>query len=94
MILTNVEVLTAGTKIERETDKDKPIAVTVVTLLVDPDRAERLTLASTEGKIRLALQPARQGDCDTRGIKRRRSSRALSATPRATARDASVSAAA
>ena len=31
VILTNVEVLAAGTKIERTTDKDKPIPVTVVT---------------------------------------------------------------
>ncbi len=30
--------------------------VSVVTLLVDPDEAERLTLASTEGKIQLALR--------------------------------------
>jgi pilus assembly protein CpaB len=56
VILTNVEVLAAGTKIERTTDKDKPIPVTVVTMLVDPEQAERLTLASTEGKIQLALR--------------------------------------
>ena len=30
--------------------------VTVVTLVVTPDQAERLTLASTEGKIQLALR--------------------------------------
>ena len=30
--------------------------VTVVTLLVDPEQAERLALASTEGKIQLALR--------------------------------------
>ena len=30
--------------------------VTVVTLVVTPDEAERLTLASTEGKIQLALR--------------------------------------
>jgi pilus assembly protein CpaB len=56
VILTNVQVLAAGTKIERATDKNKPIAVSVVTLLVDPEEAERLTLASTEGKIQLALR--------------------------------------
>ena len=32
------------------------IAVSVVTLLVNPEEAERLTLASTEGKIQLALR--------------------------------------
>ena len=56
VILTNVQVLAAGTKIERDTDKNKPIAVTVVTVLVNPEEAERLTLASTEGKIQLALR--------------------------------------
>jgi pilus assembly protein CpaB len=56
VILTNVQVLAAGTRIDRETDKNKPVAVTVVTLLVDPVQSERLTLASTEGKIQLALR--------------------------------------
>jgi len=55
VILTNVQVLAAGTKIDRETDKNKPMPVSVVTLLVNPEEAERLTLASTEGKIQLAL---------------------------------------
>jgi pilus assembly protein CpaB len=56
VILPNVQVLAAGTKIERDGDDNKPIAVSVVTLLVDPVQAERLTLASTEGKIQLALR--------------------------------------
>jgi pilus assembly protein CpaB len=56
VILTNVQVLAAGTKIERDTDKNKPMPVTVVTLLVSPDEAERLTLAASEGKIQLALR--------------------------------------
>src|SRR6478735_6820311 len=56
LILPNVQVLAAGTKIERDVEKDKPISVSVVTLLVDPEQAERLTLASTEGKIQLALR--------------------------------------
>ena len=56
VVLTNVEVLASGTKIERDTEQNKPIAVSVVTLLVNPIDAERLTLASTEGKIQLALR--------------------------------------
>ena len=55
-MLTDVLVLAAGTKLEQPNDKEKPVAVTVVTLLVDPDEAERLTLASNEGKIQLALR--------------------------------------
>ena len=50
-----MQVLAAGTKIEQD-EKNKPIQVSVVTLLVNPDEAERLTLASTEGKIQLALR--------------------------------------
>jgi pilus assembly protein CpaB len=56
LILPNVQVLAAGTKIDRETDKNKPMPVSVVTLLVDPEQAERLTLAASEGKIQLALR--------------------------------------
>jgi pilus assembly protein CpaB len=56
IILTDVQVLASGTKIERDTDKDKPMPVNVVTLLVNPDEAERLTLAANEGKIQLALR--------------------------------------
>jgi pilus assembly protein CpaB len=56
VVLTNVLVLAAGTKIERDTEEGKPLSVSVVTLLVDPLEAERLTLASTEGKIQLALR--------------------------------------
>ena len=55
-MLTNVEVLASGTKIERDNEQGKPIAVSVVTLLVNPAEAEKLTLASTEGKIQLALR--------------------------------------
>ena len=63
-------MLAAGTKIEQDVDKDKPIPVTVVTLLVDPEEAERLTLASTEGKIQLALRnPLDKATPVTRGIK-------------------------
>jgi pilus assembly protein CpaB len=70
VILTNVLVLAAGTKIERATDKDKPMPVTVVTLLVDPEEAERLTLAASEGKIQLALRnPLDRATPVTRGIR-------------------------
>jgi pilus assembly protein CpaB len=70
VILTNVQVLAAGTKIERDTDRNKPIAVTVVTLLVDPNQAEQLTLAATEGKIQLALRnPLDKEAPATRGIR-------------------------
>jgi pilus assembly protein CpaB len=70
VILTNVLVLASGTKIERDTEGNKPIAVTVVTLLVNPVEAERLTLASTEGKIQLALRnPMDQTAPPTNGVR-------------------------
>jgi pilus assembly protein CpaB len=55
VILTNVLVLAAGTKMEQDHD-NKPMAVNVVTLLVNPNESERLTLAAGEGKIQLALR--------------------------------------
>ena len=70
VILTNVQVLAAGTKIDRETDKAKPTPVTVVTLLVNPEESERLTLAASEGKIQLALRnPLDKGSTETPGVK-------------------------
>jgi pilus assembly protein CpaB len=56
VVLTNVQVLASGTKIERDEKNNKPMAVSVVTMLVSPEEAEKLTLASTEGKIQLALR--------------------------------------
>jgi pilus assembly protein CpaB len=70
VILSNVQVVTAGTRIEQDQDKGKPMQVTVVTLLVYPDQAERLALASTEGKIQLALRnPLDTSAPETPGIK-------------------------
>jgi pilus assembly protein CpaB len=91
VVLTNVQVLAAGTKIDRETDKNKPIAVSVVTLLVSPEEAERLTLASTEGKIQLALRnPMDKETPATRGIRQSALLGVPATTPRATARVSSA----
>jgi pilus assembly protein CpaB len=69
VILTDVQVLAAGTKLE-VIEKDKPVPVSVVTLLVNPDEAERLTLASSEGKIQLALRnPLDRSAPATRGVR-------------------------
>jgi pilus assembly protein CpaB len=70
VVLTNVLVLAAGTRIEQDAEENRPVAVSVVTLLVDPVEAERVTLASTEGKIQLALRnPLDQTAPSTPGIK-------------------------
>jgi len=69
VILTNVLVLAAGTKMEQD-GNNKPMAVNVVTLLVNPDESERLTLAAGEGKIQLALRnPLDQEAPVTRGVR-------------------------
>jgi pilus assembly protein CpaB len=55
VILQNVITLAAGQTIQRD-EEGKPQTVTVITLLVSPEDAEKLTLASTEGRIHLALR--------------------------------------
>jgi pilus assembly protein CpaB len=70
VVLTNVQVLAAGTKMEQDTEQGKPMAVNVVTLLVSPDEAERLTLGATQGKIQLALRnPLDKTEPETPGIR-------------------------
>jgi pilus assembly protein CpaB len=54
-ILENVRVLAAGQKVEQDKE-GKPQTVPVITLLVTPDDAAKLAMASTEGKIQLALR--------------------------------------
>jgi pilus assembly protein CpaB len=54
-VLQNVQVLAAGESIEKDRE-GKPKTVTVITLLVVPEDAEKLTLAATEGQIQLALR--------------------------------------
>jgi pilus assembly protein CpaB len=89
VILTNVEVLAAGTKIDRETDKSKPVPVSVVTLLVGPEESERLTLAATEGKIQLALRnPLDKSTPATHGIRPAALLGLAAATPKPTVRAA------
>jgi pilus assembly protein CpaB len=54
IVLQNIEVLAVAQEIEHV--KDEPQVVKVVTLLVTPVDAERLTLASREGLLRLAMR--------------------------------------
>ncbi len=54
VVLQNVEVLAVAQEIEKK--KDEPTVVKVVTLLVTPQEAERLALATREGTLRLAMR--------------------------------------
>jgi pilus assembly protein CpaB len=70
-VVSNVQVLTAGTKFDQENAKDgKPIPTSVVTLMVLPEDAERIALASNEGRITLALRnPLDVIRTDTKGVR-------------------------
>ena len=69
-VVSNVLVLTAGTKFDQEQAKDgKAQPSTVVTLAVSPSDAERVALASSEGKISLALRnPLDMAATETAGV--------------------------
>jgi pilus assembly protein CpaB len=54
-LLQNVQTLAAGQSVTRDKE-GKPQTVTVITLLVTPDDAELLALASKEGRLQLALR--------------------------------------
>ncbi len=54
-VLQNIEVLSAGQKIDKRAD-GKPEEAQVVNLLVTPDQAEILSLASNETKVQLVLR--------------------------------------
>jgi len=54
-VLENIAVIATGQKLERNA-AGEPQSTPVITLLVSPDDAQRLTLASTQGHIQLALR--------------------------------------
>ena len=54
-LLQNIEVLSAATNIQKDPE-GKPIPVPVVNLLVTPEQAEILSLASNETRIQLILR--------------------------------------
>jgi pilus assembly protein CpaB len=55
VILQNIQALAAGQQIQKD-EAGEAMTVTVVTVLVTPEQAERLALASTEGRIQMALR--------------------------------------
>jgi pilus assembly protein CpaB len=72
VVVSNAQVLTAGTRYDQEAAKQegKPIPTTVVTLLVTPEQAERIALASAEGQVMLTLRnPLDVTPTDTAGVR-------------------------
>jgi pilus assembly protein CpaB len=70
-VVSNLQVLTAGTRYDQEEAKDgQAIRSTVVTLAVLPADGERIALASAEGQLSLVLRnPLDVDPADTKGIK-------------------------
>lgn len=67
LLLQNIEVLSAGQNIQRDAE-GKPIQVQVVNVLVTPEQAERVTLASSEARIQMVLRnPLDQDEVSTTG---------------------------
>jgi pilus assembly protein CpaB len=71
VVVSNVEVLSAGTQLDRtQTREGNATPASVVTLLVTPPDAERLALAQNQGQIALALRNPLDVDLvETKGIR-------------------------
>ena len=71
IVVSNAQVLTAGTRYDQEKAKEgTPIPSTVVTLLVTPEDGERIALAASEGQIMLALRnPLDTNQTTTNGVR-------------------------
>ena len=73
IVLQNIKVLANGQNIDRPQNDREAEAVKAVTLQVTPEQAEKLALASTEGKLQLVMRNAvDQGDEQTQGVDKRR----------------------
>jgi pilus assembly protein CpaB len=69
--LSKVRVISAGENLEPDAS-GKAQRVAVVTLLVSPEQAELLTLASAQGRLQLVLRNMRDEDVvETRGVRER-----------------------
>jgi pilus assembly protein CpaB len=57
IVVSNILVLAAGTRIDQAQARDgKPLPTTVVTVLVSPEDAERISLAGSVGRVTLTLR--------------------------------------
>ena len=72
IVLQNIKVLANGVNIDQPEDRREANSVKAVTLLVTPEQAEKLALASSEGKLQLVMRNSiDQGDEPTKGINKR-----------------------
>lgn len=72
IVLQNIKVLANGQNIDKPKDEREATSVKAVTLQVTPEQAEKLALATTEGKLQLVMRnQIDQGDEQTPGVNKR-----------------------
>src|SRR5688500_15293600 len=72
IVLQNIKVLASGQNIDKPENEREANSVKAVTLQVTPEQAEKLALASAEGKLQLVMRSQiDQGDEKTTGINKR-----------------------
>ena len=72
IVLQSIKVLANGQNIDKPESEREANSVKAVTLLVTPEQAEKLALASSEGKLQLVMRNSiDQGDEQTKGINKR-----------------------
>src|SRR5918996_3858387 len=72
IVLQNIKVLASGQNIDKPDNEREAKSVKAVTLQVTPEQAEKLALASAEGKLQLVMRnQIDQGDEQTPGVNKR-----------------------
>jgi pilus assembly protein CpaB len=72
IVLQNIKVLANGQNIDKPENEREANSVKAVTLQVTPEQAEKLALASAEGKLQLVMRnQIDQGDEETPGVNKR-----------------------
>src|SRR5256712_1126324 len=72
IVLQNIKVLANGQNIDKPDNQREANSVKAVTLQVTPEQAEKLALASSEGKLQLVMRNSvDQGDEKTSGVNKR-----------------------
>jgi pilus assembly protein CpaB len=72
IVLQNIKVLANGQNIDKPENQRDANSVKIATLLVTPEQAEKLALASSEGKLQLVMRNSiDQGDEQTTGVTKR-----------------------
>jgi pilus assembly protein CpaB len=56
IVLQNIKVLASGPKIDSPQNQREPHSVSAVTVLVTPEQAEKLVLATSEGRLQLVMR--------------------------------------